>query len=105
MSNRPGIAFCFALIALLAGGPIAAEEVEESVYTESDYQAFSPEDCLGCHDDEELEGDTARGQELELYVDEQILADSVHADRLCTDCHRARRISTTHPTTTGSRFA
>jgi thiosulfate reductase cytochrome b subunit len=88
MSNRPGIVFCFALITLFAAGPIAAEAVEELVYTESDYQAFSRDDCLGCHDDEELEGDTARGEALELYVDDQILADSVHADRLCTDCHR-----------------
>jgi predicted CXXCH cytochrome family protein len=88
MSNRAGIALCIALIGLLAGGLSAAEEIEESVYDEDDYQAFSREDCLSCHDDEELEGDSARGQELELYVDEQILADSVHADRLCTDCHR-----------------
>jgi predicted CXXCH cytochrome family protein len=76
------------LVATCASGFAAAAEIEEPVYTESGYQAFSRDDCLICHSDHELEGDTERGAALELYVDEQILEGSVHAERLCTDCHR-----------------
>jgi cytochrome b subunit of formate dehydrogenase len=86
--NRPRIVFPLLLAGLLIGGSIAAEEIEEPVYTESDYAEFANEDCLECHEDEEIEADTDRGEELELYVDEGILSGSVHLDQSCTGCHR-----------------
>ncbi len=88
MSIRPKITLPLLFFALWVGVPAAAAEIDEPVYSESDYQAFSRDDCLTCHGDRELEGETERGATLELYVDEAALAGSVHADRLCTDCHR-----------------
>jgi len=91
MSKRPGIAFSLVLVVLLAGGSAAAAVIDEPVYGDSDYRAFDRGDCLGCHDDEELEAETDRGEELELTVDEQILQGSVHHAQICTDCHRGAR--------------
>jgi thiosulfate reductase cytochrome b subunit len=90
MSIRPQIALPILILsaAFWASGPAGAEAIDEPVYSESDYQAFSRDDCLSCHEDPDLEGETERGETLELYVDEAILAGSVHADQLCTDCHR-----------------
>jgi thiosulfate reductase cytochrome b subunit len=72
---------------LLLAGVFSGQARAESVWTKSGYQDVTNEDCLGCHDDEELEADTERGEELELYVDEDVLEDSAHPDLLCADCH------------------
>jgi predicted CXXCH cytochrome family protein len=88
MSLRPGIAPPLVVLALLAGASVAAAAIEEPVYDESDYEAFENADCLICHEDEGLEADTERGEGLELYVDEEVLRNSVHEGQLCTGCHR-----------------
>ncbi len=49
---------------------------------------YDQSDCLMCHEDNELEAETERGEELQLFVDETILAGSVHADVLCSECHQ-----------------
>jgi cytochrome b subunit of formate dehydrogenase len=85
---RPRLIRPFLISVLLVAGPTAAEQIEEPVYTESDYQEFENVDCLECHADEDTEADTDRGEELELFVDESILLRSVHEDQRCTDCHR-----------------
>jgi cytochrome b subunit of formate dehydrogenase len=86
--NRPRLALYVVLAALLLGGTAAAEEIEELVYTQSDYEEFENDDCLECHGDEDIEADTERGEELELYVEDEVLLSSVHEEQLCTDCHR-----------------
>jgi thiosulfate reductase cytochrome b subunit len=91
MLNRMMSSLLFLVFALGAAGWVSAEEIQEPVYSESDYQAFTRDDCMGCHDDEELEGDSERGQALSLFVDETILDESVHEDLLCTDCHRGAK--------------
>ncbi len=91
MLNRMMSSLLFLVIALGAAGWLSAAEIQEPVYSESDYQAFTRDDCMGCHDDEELEGDSERGQALSLFVDEAILDGSVHEDLLCTDCHRGAK--------------
>ncbi|MBW2541748.1 MAG: hypothetical protein JRF15_06625 [Deltaproteobacteria bacterium] len=91
MLNRTMSPLLFLVIALGATGWVSAAEIQEPTYSESDYQAFTRDDCMGCHDDEELEGDSERGQTLNLYVDETILDASVHEDLLCTDCHRGAK--------------
>ena len=92
MLNRINTALSTLLFALGAAGSLsAAAEIPEPVYSESDYQAFAREDCMTCHEDEELEGDSERGQTLKLFVDETILDGSVHEDLLCTDCHRGAK--------------
>jgi predicted CXXCH cytochrome family protein len=82
------LVFPLLITALLVGGPTAADQIEELVYTESDYEEFENDDCLDCHADEDIEADTDRGEELELLVDEKILLRSVHEEQRCTDCHR-----------------
>lgn len=83
------------LLALLAiaavsalGGPVhaapprAAEEVEG---------------CLGCHGDRSLTTKLPSGEELPLFVDQQVWARSVHGDKLgCLECH-ARMSEVPHP--------
>ncbi|MDH3521174.1 MAG: hypothetical protein OEM49_12020, partial [Myxococcales bacterium] len=91
MLDRTKIALSFLLLVCWSGGSASAAEIQEPVYSESDYQAFTREDCMICHGDEELEGETERGATLSLHVDETILAGSVHEDLLCTDCHRGAK--------------
>jgi thiosulfate reductase cytochrome b subunit len=79
------------MLALAAAGAVSAAEIAETVYSDSDYEAFSREDCLACHEDADLEAETERGKELQLFVDEVVLNGSVHADLLCTDCHRGAK--------------
>jgi thiosulfate reductase cytochrome b subunit len=88
MLIRPRIAFCLVLGAVITGASLATAEIEEPAYNESDYQEFDKEGCLSCHEDEDLEADTERGEELDLYVDEEVLQRSVHEEQICTDCHR-----------------
>jgi thiosulfate reductase cytochrome b subunit len=87
MSMKKGFFFCLFLTALLAGGFTAADAADEPRRSDFGYE-FDNTDCLGCHEDEELEPDTDRGEELELYVDEQMLLDSIHGELFCTDCHQ-----------------
>jgi hypothetical protein len=82
------LAFPFLMTVFLLGGPAAADQIVELVYSESDYEEFENDDCLDCHADEDIEADTERGEELELLVDEDILLRSVHEEQRCTDCHR-----------------
>ena len=49
-------------------------------------RAASSEDCLTCHSDPSLSADR-QGESVSLHVDSAILADSVHKDLSCTDCH------------------
>jgi cytochrome b subunit of formate dehydrogenase len=49
------------------------------------------EDCLGCHGMEGIEGVTARGKTLKLFVDAKALLGSAHEDFVCTDCHTGAR--------------
>jgi thiosulfate reductase cytochrome b subunit len=68
----------------LLSGPASAVPV----VTTSGVEEHDNEDCLDCHSDEELEAETERGEELALYVDESVLADSIHDEVNCTDCHQ-----------------
>ena len=86
-----GALACLMMLALGAAGAVSAAETVETVYSDSDYEGFSREDCLACHEDADLEAETERGKELQLFVDEAVLNGSVHADLLCTDCHRGAK--------------
>jgi len=48
-------------------------------------------DCLSCHEDEELDPETERGEGLRLFVDEEMLRGSAHQELRCTDCHQGGR--------------
>ena len=84
MLNRTKSALPFLLLALGAAGSVSAAEIQEPVYSESDYQAFAREDCMICHADEELEAYSERDETLKLFLDEIILNGSVHEGLLRT---------------------
>jgi len=44
--------------------------------------------CLGCHQDEGLAKQDARGRKVSLYVAEAEFKQAVHGRLSCTDCHR-----------------
>ena len=48
--------------------------------------ALSTSDCYDCHSDDTLTK-MVRGQEVSLYVDEEVYTASVHGDMDCADCH------------------
>jgi predicted CXXCH cytochrome family protein len=102
MLNRMMSPLLFLVFALGGAGWAFATEIQEPVYSESDYQAFTRDDCMGCHDDEDLEGDSERLQGLSLFVDEAILDGSVHEDLLCTDCHRGAKDFEDYPHNDGN---
>lgn len=43
-------------------------------------------DCIGCHEDKELEG-TKKGKTVNVFVDDGKFKKSVHSDLQCIDCH------------------
>ena len=43
--------------------------------------------CLVCHGKRTLSKTLPSGRVVSLFVDEKLLAESVHAGRVCTDCH------------------
>ena len=43
--------------------------------------------CMGCHQDETLSKQDAKGKKVSLYVSEKEYKESVHAGLSCTDCH------------------
>ncbi len=48
--------------------------------------AAENEDCLDCHEDDELTTERA-GRTISLFVDEEIFNKSVHKESECIDCH------------------
>jgi len=76
------------VIPLLASGLVAWRASGEPAPAESRSEDYDISDCLDCHGDQELEADTERGEELDLYVDEEVLLGSIHGEGLCTDCHQ-----------------
>jgi len=44
------------------------------------------ENCFGCHDDSELTGSRG-GEEMSMFVAEQVYAASIHNDMACVECH------------------
>lgn len=50
-------------------------------------KAQTDEGCLDCHADRDLTSEDAAGREVSLFVDQNTLNASVHADFACTDCH------------------
>ncbi len=51
------------------------------------FAGMKNEDCLSCHGVEGIEGETARGKTLQLYVSPDALKGSAHEHLNCTDCH------------------
>lgn len=45
------------------------------------------ETCLSCHFDEDLTGINIKGEEVSMFVSGDSLANSIHADFACVDCH------------------
>jgi hypothetical protein len=43
--------------------------------------------CLGCHQDESLKKQDARGKNISLFVSEAVFKSSVHGKLSCSDCH------------------
>ncbi len=43
--------------------------------------------CFGCHQDESLKKQEARGKSISLFVSEPIYKHSIHAKLSCSDCH------------------
>ncbi|MEN8222970.1 MAG: cytochrome b/b6 domain-containing protein [Acidobacteriota bacterium] len=73
MKNLAFIITVIGIFIFLAPGELRAE--------------MSDDDCLTCHGDKDLEGETERGKKLKLFVPENALMGSVHEDLSCTDCH------------------
>ena len=63
---RPFILFAL-LTTYLWGGTFAPDAAGKEVWTESGYEELDDDDCLGCHDDEEIEADTEWTESL--YVE------------------------------------
>ncbi|MBU2503209.1 cytochrome c3 family protein [bacterium] len=72
------LVFFLALIALVAAGTLAAGTA----------RAQTIQDCLDCHEDEELTKNDA-GKVVSLYVDARKFSDSIHGrdGMTCIDCH------------------
>jgi thiosulfate reductase cytochrome b subunit len=87
MQCKATILLCWILSCILPLFAFSSETAADQIWTESGYEEVDNDDCLGCHEDEELEPETDRGEELELYVDEDVLQASVHSETLCADCH------------------
>lgn len=43
--------------------------------------------CLECHSEEDMSRTLKSGEELSMYVDEEVLKKSAHGKHGCTDCH------------------
>ncbi len=43
--------------------------------------------CFGCHQDESLKKQDARGKSISLFVSEGVFRNSIHAKLSCSDCH------------------
>ena len=43
--------------------------------------------CFGCHQDESLKKEDARGKSISLFVSEAGYKGSVHGSLSCSDCH------------------
>ncbi len=56
------------------------------------YKAQTNEDCLSCHSDETLSLDR-KGKTVKLFVDDKVLAVSVHKKLQCASCHTGFDIS------------
>ncbi len=86
----------FALAALPSG--VALRKGKESMrhnillsailllVTASPAFALTTADCFDCHSDDAL-SKRVGGQEISLFVDEDVYGNSVHGDMDCTDCH------------------
>src|SRR5690348_428322 len=46
------------------------------------------EACFLCHSNTELKKTLPNGQVINLFVNKEIFNQSIHKNRLCTDCHR-----------------
>src|SRR5512144_2292486 len=65
-----------ALVLAAAAGPVLAGIPAEQ------------EDCLGCHTDPSMTFDLPSGEKLQLGIDQEAFAKSVHGEALrCTECH------------------
>ncbi len=49
-------------------------------------QALTTSDCFDCHSDDTLTKEVD-GEELSLFIDEDVFSRSIHGDLDCTDCH------------------
>ena len=70
------------LIRIVVGGASAAG-IPVHLETPADNKV-----CLGCHDDPNLKKTLANGRVVSLYVGGTMFAETVHAGRTCTDCHK-----------------
>src|SRR5512143_3934587 len=43
--------------------------------------------CFGCHQDESLKKQDARGKNISLFVAEAVFKNSAHGKLSCSDCH------------------
>jgi hypothetical protein len=68
---------------------VQAEPAEPAPGAPPDAPQLPPEDaCLTCHSNPDLTMTLPSGEEMEIFVEGQELAGSVHAQLTCTDCHR-----------------
>jgi hypothetical protein len=66
-----------ALLLLVPCSPRAGELAEDA------------QECLDCHEEEGMEKELGSGEVLDLYVDREAFAASVHAEEGCAGCHQA----------------
>jgi len=50
-------------------------------------ETMALEKCLMCHRKHDLIKTEETGRKISLFVDEEVLAQSMHKDKICTDCH------------------
>jgi len=65
---------------------LAISIITALVFSSGNILAQSNEDCLGCHEDQELTT-LRQGKTISLFVNNSILISSVHKDVLCASCH------------------
>ncbi len=83
-------AFLFLAISLAAifSFPLRIEAHDIAPLDQALAPIESKNNCLSCHGQPGLSMDLVSGEKLQLYVDPQIMANSIHGNKLlCTDCH------------------
>jgi len=74
--KRPSITALFVFLSLcLLSHPSWPQDVDDNT------------SCLECHGEEDMTGDI-RGEELSIFVDDEVFQASIHADMSCIGCHQ-----------------
>lgn len=75
------------LLLLLGAWPLCAFAQDAGVPSDPETARIENAACLECHSEPEMEIDLDSEEVLNMHVDKEALASSVHAELACSDCH------------------